>query len=131
MAFSWRQALRSAAVSVVLARERWQAGVAYNPFSPAMARDPYPTYARLRTEDPVHRSRLLDAWVFSRHADVDAVLRDHRRFSSDLARRKLSPRQRASLPQPDDVTMLFLDPPEHTRLKNSLSGLEVSNWLVT
>ena len=28
--------------------------LAFNPFDPEFRRDPYPTYARLRTEDPVH-----------------------------------------------------------------------------
>ena len=117
MAFSLRQMVRPVAINALLVRERWESGVAYNPLSPRVARDPYPVYARLRTEDPVHRSRLMNAWVFTRHADVDAVLRDHRRFSSDMRKRKMSKRQRASLPGSEDLTMLFLDPPEHTRLR--------------
>ncbi len=32
---------------------------------------------------PVHRSRLLNAWLFARHADGDAILRDHRNFGND------------------------------------------------
>src|SRR5262245_9611530 len=39
--------------------------------------DPYPLYARLRTEKPIHcTSRGL--WVLTRHSDVAAVLRDVR-----------------------------------------------------
>ena len=59
--------------------------------------------------DPVHRSRLLGAWLFTRHADVDAILRDHRHFSNDPRTGTLSSRQRAMLPPPDEFTMLFLD----------------------
>ncbi len=110
--------MRFAAIHTLLALERWRSGVAYNPLSPAVAQDPYPLYADLLARSPVHRSRLTKAWVFSRYADVDAILRDHRRFSSDVRKRKLNRRQRASLPAPDDVTMLFLDPPEHTRLRS-------------
>ena len=112
-----RQAIRSLAINTVLVRERWQSGVVYNPLSGRMAQDPYPSYAKLRERDPVHRSRLANAWVFTRHADVDAILRDHRNFSSDPRKRELSKRQRAALPSPDDYTMLFLDPPDHTRLR--------------
>ena len=81
-----------------------------------MAQDPYPTYAKLRGRDPVHRSRLMDQWVFSRYADVDAILRDHRHFSSDPRKRAAS-RRRGSLPNVEEPSMLFLDPPDHTRLR--------------
>ena len=110
-------AIRSLVINTVLVRERWQSGVAYNPLSAGMAQDPYPDYARLRERSPVHRSRLMNAWVFSRYEDVDTVLRDHRRFSNDPRKRTLSRRQQAILPGPDDYTMLFLDPPDHTRLR--------------
>ena len=112
-----REAIRSLVVNALVLRERWQSGVAYNPLSPRMAQDPYPEYAVLRERSPVHRSRLMNAWVFSRYADVDTVLRDHRRFSNDPRKRTLSRRQQATLPDPGDYTMLFLDPPDHTRLR--------------
>ena len=118
MASSLRKAVRSVAINALLARERWQSGVAYNPLSDRVARDPYPVYAKLRARDPVHYSRLMDAWVFTRYRDADAILRDHRRFSSDPRKRKASKRQRASLPSPEHLTMLFLDPPDHTRLRS-------------
>ena len=111
-----RDAIRWVAVGTLLMRERWQSGVSYNPLSSEMAQDPYPTYAKLRGRDPVHRSRLMDAWVFSRFADVDAILRDHRHFSSDPRKRVASGR-RASLPNVEEPSMLFLDPPDHTRLR--------------
>ncbi len=111
-----RDAIRSVAVNALLLRERWQSGVSYNPLSAEMAQDPYPTYAKLRGRDPVHRSRLMDAWVFSRFADVDTILRDYRHFSSDPRKRVASGR-RASLPNVEEPSMLFLDPPDHTRLR--------------
>ena len=112
-----RDAIRSVVVNALLLRERWSSGAVYNPLSAAVAQDPYPQYADLRERSPVHRSRLMNAWVFTRHADVDTVLRDHRRFSNDPRKRTLSRRQMATLPGPDDYTMLFLDPPDHTRLR--------------
>ncbi len=110
-------AIRSVVINTMLLRERWQSGAVYNPLSARMAQDPYPDYAKLRARSPVHRSRLMNAWVFSRYADVDTVLRDHRRFSNDPRKRDLNRRQQATLPAPDDYTMLFLDPPDHTRLR--------------
>ncbi|MYI74873.1 MAG: cytochrome P450 [Acidobacteria bacterium] len=82
-----------------------------------MARHPYPFYDRLRTRAPVLHSRLMDVWIFSRHAEVDAVLRDFRRFSNDQRKRDPARRRRSSLPQMPDPTILFLDPPDHTRLR--------------
>ena len=112
-----QRVLRSLAVGALLMRERWQSGVAYNPLSASVARDPYPVYAKLRERSPVHYSRLMNALLFTRYRDVDAILRDHRHFSSDPRKRRASGRQRASLPSPEDMTMLFLDPPDHTRLR--------------
>ena len=119
--FSVSEMIRSTVVNAVLLRERWRSGVAYNPLSARMAQDPYPVYAALGAEDPVHRSRLLNAWLFTRHADVDAILRDHRHFGNDPRKGTLSPRQRAMLPPPDEFTMLLLDPPDHTRLRALVS----------
>ena len=76
-------AIRSAVVEALFLRERWESGVAYNLQSARTAQDPCPVYAALRARAPVHRSRLLKAWLFTRHADVNAILRDHRRFGND------------------------------------------------
>ncbi|MDD9986973.1 MAG: hypothetical protein OXQ31_11925 [Spirochaetaceae bacterium] len=110
---SLRNAVRSLVINTALVREWMQSGVAYNPMSARLAQDPYPIYMRLRERDPVHRSLLMDAWVFSRHADVDAVLRDHRRFASDPRKRERALRQRQARMGSEDYSMLFLDPPDH------------------
>ena len=114
---SIQKAIRSVVVGAMLARERWQSGVTYNPLSRQTAQDPYPVYAALRDRDPVHRSVLMNAWMFTRHADIDTILRDHRRFSNDPRKGTLSSRQRAGLPADEEFTMLFLDPPDHKRLR--------------
>ena len=114
---SMREAMRSILIGALLVRERWRSGVAYNPLSVRMAQDPYPLYAALRSRDPVHRSRVLNAWTFTRHADVDAILRDHRQFGNDPRNGTLSPRQRALLRPAEQFSMLSLDPPDHTRLR--------------
>ena len=109
--------MRALAAGAVVLPERWRSGAAYNPISARMLRDPYPTYARLRERSPVHRSRLLGGWVFTRYADVEAILRDYRRFSNRPDRVALSGRRRSFRPPRADWTMLFLDPPDHTRLR--------------
>ena len=44
---------------------------------PNFLADPYPAYRYLRERAPVWRSPL-GMWVLSRHADIAAVLKDHR-----------------------------------------------------
>jgi cytochrome P450 len=100
----------------MLTYEWWQSGITYNPLSPHVYLDPYPTYAALRAKDPIHWSPLMDSWVFTRYEDVDAILRDHRRFSSDTRQRRPR-RTRTSRAPRSDPNMLVLDPPDHTRLR--------------
>ena len=114
---SMREAIRSVLAHAVAAGERLRTGVAYNPLSARTAQDPYPVYAAMHRLSPVHRSRLMNAWLFTRHADADAILRDHRNFGSDPRKGTLTRRQQAMLPPPEEFTMLLLDPPDHTRLR--------------
>lgn len=103
--------VRSVAIPALLTWERIESGVSYNPVSEENATDPYPSYEKIRLKDPVHRMRLLDAWLLTRYEDVNAVLRDYRRFSN--AERSLNDAGR--------VTLLDLDPPDHTRLRSLVS----------
>ena len=113
--------LRSALVELLLLPERRRSGFAYNPLAPRTAQDPYPAYAELRTRAPVHRSRLLQGWVFTRHADVSAILGDHRRFSSDPGNGSIPLLRRVMLPPPEERTLVMLDPPDHKRVR-ALAG---------
>ena len=103
--------VRPVAMQVLLARERLESGVAYNPVSEEVARDPYAVYRRIRDSDPIHRMRLVDAWVLTRYEDADAVLRDHERFSAEHRR----------FHDVGLTTMLDIDPPDHTRLRALVS----------
>ena len=58
-------------------------GLAADLQSPDVLADPYPLYARLRREDPVHWDERLDAWLLTRYDDVVRALSDARLFSSD------------------------------------------------
>jgi len=86
-----------------------------DPFLPEHRTDPYPLYRKLRELDPVHRSPS-GVWVLTRHADATAVLRDPR-FSPNPShlngeRPQVGPRR------VDTRVLLFLDPPDHTRLRS-------------
>jgi len=83
------------------------------------AGDPYPTFAALRAEDPVH---LVDGpagrfWAITRHADVLAISKDPTTFCSgkgvlltDLTRPMLS-----------TDSILYLDPPKHSKHRRLVS----------
>lgn len=98
------------------------AALAFHPRDPLWAADPYPRYARLRQDDPVHRS-AFGMWVLSRDADVRAALKDPR-FSSRPSRFSAHARpQLAALPASRMVRdmVMFQDPPAHTRLRRLLA----------
>jgi cytochrome P450 len=63
---------------------------AYEPFhDDAVRDDPYPVYARLRADAPVHWAEEAQAFCVSRYADVMTVLRSAQDFSSDAMRTAL------------------------------------------
>jgi len=91
----------------------------FNPMDPEFVADPYPTYQRLRTEDPVHHSPL-DFWVLTRYEDVAAVLRDPRFIKEPLAA-FVAARFGVAVPTGVGLSMLDRDPPDHTRLRSLVS----------
>jgi len=86
---------------------------------PEFLADPYPTYHRLRAEDPVHQSPL-GFWVLTRYDDVSAVLRDPRFIKEPLAA-LVAARFGAEVPRGVGLSMLDRDPPDHTRLRGLVS----------
>ncbi|MBW3573831.1 MAG: cytochrome P450 [Actinobacteria bacterium] len=94
--------------------------------------DPYPRYAQLQEHWPVHKL-VLDApgtsggtWVLTRFDHCQAVLR-HPGFGKDFAamqrRWGLSEEEMAAQQtfSSDRPSMLFRDPPDHTRLRGLVS----------
>lgn len=101
-------------------------GTSFNPLDRSALADPYPLYSRLRAEDPVHWSRMLQAWVLTRYQDVESSLSDPRLSANRQKARSLVARlairqQQMSVPLRPGVTMLSNDPPEHTRLRRLVS----------
>ena len=54
----------------------------FDPYAYDVHEDPFPIYARLRTEAPAYWNESLRFWALSRHADVLAGFKDWQRFSS-------------------------------------------------
>ena len=90
--------------------------VEFNPFLPELIENPFPVYHRLRTEDPVHESPM-GFWVLTRYDDVAGMLRDAR-----FGRKGFDTLLQARFGEAGfDLSMLFRDPPDHTRLRALVS----------
>jgi cytochrome P450 len=91
----------------------------YNPFDPAVRANPYPTYARLRAEAPIHRNPALGLAAVSRYEDVMAVLKNPSAFSSRAMRDLFTQGAREVMSDANIAgeTLIGSDPPVHTRLR--------------
>lgn len=97
----------------------------FNLFDSKFNANPYPTYHRLREEDPVHRYLVGGDWIVTRYADVKAVLksgcvRTDDRPKSIQERNKYFLHKEKNLDTLAYTTSRFLfymNPPEHTRLR--------------
>ena len=100
------------------------ADLGYDPWDEAFVADPYPALARLRDQAPVVFDERTNQWLVSRHADVNAALRDRRLGRSYL--HVASHEDWGRTPPPADqapfwdllaVQMIDMEPPDHTRLR--------------
>lgn len=95
----------------------------------AFLADPYPSYAALREAGPIHWSEEFfgGAWLLTRHADVEAVLRDDARFSAQrtggwVRQNQASRGDLRGFQQLFARAMLFLDAPDHPRIRGVLKA---------
>lgn len=94
----------------------------YRAFCEERLQDPYPLFARLRAEDPVHWCAPMKLWLVTRHYLCFAGLKDER-FSSnrtDMYVQALPPDLKAKVqPLLDHVAkwIQLTDEPDHTRLR--------------
>jgi hypothetical protein len=87
--------------------------------------DPYPILAQLREEDPVHWSDSIGGWVVTRYDDVLVTFLDVSHFTSEGRLAKvldhLPEESQARLPRfaawYRRKSLIFSDPPDHTRLR--------------
>lgn len=103
-----KEAIRPAVMNALLLWERMESGVSYNPTSPEIRDDPYEAYRKLREKDPVHRLRLLNAWLLTGYKEIDEALRDHEHFTNS----------QRGFAFTELRTLLHTDPPTHTRLRS-------------
>ena len=94
--------------------------------TPEHQAQPHVLYHRLRQEAPVLFVPEWDEFVLTRHADCEAVLRDQR-FSSNPSHRRLEipideQDVRTQLSSTDMNVLLFIDPPDHTRIRRLVSS---------
>lgn len=87
-------------------------------FEESFVENPFPVYAHLREQCPVaHTDRWGGQWMPTRYADIEAIARDHDRFSSVTVS--------VTGPKPGDGPLFVgppvtLDPPEHGPLRRML-----------
>ena len=105
----------------------WNVFVRRSVAHPSFVTNPYPMYRKLRETDPVRRDPLAPVWIVTRYDDTFAMLRDPRFKKDPFASIRLPPDARQQLDVPvaeafraslETVSMLFLDPPEHTRIRS-------------
>jgi cytochrome P450 len=114
-----RQAIRAPAIA-------WKVFVGRSLGHPRFVTDPYPLYAWLRDHQPVRRDPLVPVHVVTRYADVVTLLKDPRFRKDPYAWDRLPGTVREQLgvptnwgrtPDVETLSMLFLDPPQHTRVR--------------
>jgi hypothetical protein len=98
-------------------------------FNDEILQDPYPTYARLHEEGPLHYLDVGGKWavwsIFS-HAECSSIAKDAR-LSAKRAKQMLLPLPLSRQPEFSELArllglwLIFMDPPEHTRLRKLLN----------
>lgn len=91
--------------------------------SPAFKANPYPIFARLCSDDPVHllsSDQSHGTWLITRYQEAELVLLD-KRFVKSQSYASLSQEQSERPPSTADLltmSMVDFDPPVHTRLRS-------------
>jgi cytochrome P450 len=93
--------------------------VALDPYDYAFQEDPYPVYARLRAEEPLHHNPALDLWALTRHADIAEAVRTEGTYSNSWG---VAIEESAWGPDAHKVmSILGMDPPRQKRLRSLVS----------
>lgn len=88
-----------------------------------IARDPFPHFADLLEHDPVHWSEVQKAWLISRYDDVVPAFRDPSLTSDRMGpyfASRVAEEDRERFARMFDILgrwLVFLEPPDHTRLR--------------
>ncbi len=90
----------------------------WDPFDIDIDADPYGVWRRLRDEAPLYRNDRYDFWALSRFADVESASTSPKVFSSAHG---TVLEIMTDQPMEAGEMMIFMDPPEHTRLRSLVS----------
>ena len=101
----------------------------FNPFDPQTLQCPYPHYAKMRVDAPVHHIESMGMYFVTRHDMVNEVIRDVTTYSSQFGNTSMplpaEARERMMAVIADGYprvpTMLTADPPTHTRYRRLVS----------
>jgi cytochrome P450 len=89
----------------------------YDPYSRQMQEDPYPTYKYFRDNSPCAYNEKMDFYALFRFEDVWQATLDWEIYSSSLGPML---ENRGQIPS-EAFSIIGLDPPAHTRLRNLVS----------
>lgn len=100
----------------------------FNLFDEALISAPYPTYHRLRSDDPVHWNPTMRCWVITRMRDVAAILHDSNFASGSPAQRLGELGSRANrnydpLIRLLDASLLLQEGPRHRRNRQTIAKI--------
>jgi len=98
-------------------------GATWDPIDPAFRADPYPAYRALLEEQPLFQSPY-GPLVVSRYEDCMTILRSPNTSNDWRKSPQWAPAIEETGETGEDATpsFLFLDPPDHTRLRGLVSG---------
>jgi cytochrome P450 len=110
--------------------------VKLDPRDPGFFSDPYPAYAAIRATTPAFFWEDYGIWCFAAYADVAALMRD-KRFGRQILHRMSREELGWPAPKPhladfdaiERHSILELEPPEHTRLRNFVNRAFVSRQI--
>jgi cytochrome P450 len=87
----------------------------FDPLLPEVIADPYPHYARLRAEQPVHWNERYRTWFVARYDDAVVAFKDSRLTADRAAATKYRGPRR-----PESMRTLSSEPPQHTLVRGVL-----------
>ena len=98
----------------------------------AFRENPYPILARLRERDPIHHDEVLGQYIFTRHDDVMAILRDRESWSDPRKGNPGTFSYEILGESDEEPSMLLMDDPGHRRLrdlvKRSFTPRAIERW---
>ena len=94
--------------------------------------NPYPVLATLRERDPIHHDEVLGQYIFTRHDDVMAILRDRESWSDPRKGNPGTFSYEILGESDEEPSMLLMDDPGHRRLrdlvKRSFTPRAIERW---